>query len=207
MSDIDDREPNAETLPKVTFTAEELHRFTPCDPEEGAGCQICAKEERERLARVPLSNQVREFHTAFGVPMRDTPGVPDDETVRLRLRLMDEFCELLDATYSDDNHEAADWIADIRHAFDGLITDCRVSVDLVKFVDALADLDYVIEGTRLAFGIDGGPIAAEVHRSNMSKLGADGKPVLRPDGKITKGPNYSPPNIERELVAQGWVKP
>lgn len=78
-----------------------------------------------------------------------------------------------------------------------------MNVDLVEFADALADLDYVIEGTRLEFGINGAPIAAEVHRSNLSKLGPNG-PMLREDGKILKPPGWTPPDIAGELRKQGW---
>ena len=68
------------------------------------------------------------------------------------------------------------------------------------FADALADLDYVIEGTRLEFGIDGWPIAQAVHKSNMAKVGSK----VREDGKILKGPDWTPPDIAGELRKQGW---
>lgn len=74
--------------------------------------------------------------------------------------------------------------------------------NLAAVAQELADLKYVccgLEGTveRLAdsLGIDLDAALAEVHRANMSKLGPDGKPILRSDGKALKGPNYSPPNL------------
>lgn len=55
-----------------------------------------------------------------------------------------------------------------------------------------------------AFGIDLDDVLSEVQRSNMSKLGEDGKPIYREDGKVLKGPNFFEPNITGVLVAQGW---
>ena len=71
--------------------------------------------------------------------------------------------------------------------------------DTVETADALADLIYVIYGMALETGIDLAAVLAEVQRSNMSKLGADGKPVYREDGKVLKGPGYFPPNVEAVL--------
>lgn len=151
-----------------------------------------------------IREQVSDFHRANGVPILDTPQVPADERVRLRLRLIaEEFCELLAASLADGEGQNS-LVDHIGWTLREHINSAAPRVDLVEVADALADLDYVIEGTRLEFGIDGAPIAAEIHRSNMSKLGPDGKPVLRPDGKITKGPSYSPPDVARELLRQGW---
>lgn len=112
---------------------------------------------------------VKEFHEAFGVTNQEKPGFPDERTRSLRIDLIDEeFNELIDA----EN--------------DG---------DLVAVADALADLDYVINGMALQYGINLDDCFAEVHRSNMSKLGEDGKPIYREDGKVLKGPNYFKPNL------------
>ena len=69
--------------------------------------------------------------------------------------------------------------------------------------DALTDINYVTYGAGHTFGIDLNACCEEVHRSNMSKLGADGKPVKDARGKVLKGPDYSPPSLERVLAAQG----
>lgn len=58
---------------------------------------------------------------------------------------------------------------------------------------------YVAYGTALSYGIDLDAVLAEVHRSNMSKLGADGRPIHREDGKAMKGPGYTPPDIAAVL--------
>lgn len=160
---------------------------SPC-PENCPMCQDASAPYDQ-----DLREQVEDFHVAFGQPILDVPTVPDTDRVMLRLRLIaEEFFELLEA-------------CDVDH---GMYYDpsriCPMSrVNLVEVADALGDLDYVIEGTRLEFGINGGPVAAEIHRSNMSKL-VDGKPLYREDGKVAKGPNYSPPDIEGELRKQGW---
>jgi predicted HAD superfamily Cof-like phosphohydrolase len=82
------------------------------------------------------------------------------------------------------------------------IADDEIRVDLPELADALADLDYVVEGARLEFGINGAPIATEVHRANMAKL--DGP--VREDGKKQKPEGWKPPDIESELRKQGWEK-
>lgn len=67
--------------------------------------------------------------------------------------------------------------------------------DIVGIADALADLVYVVYGTAVEYGINMQPISDEVHRSNMSKLGEDGKAIHRVDGKVLKGPNFTPPDL------------
>ena len=74
--------------------------------------------------------------------------------------------------------------------------------DLVAYVDAVCDLIYVLAGSLVSFGVDLDKCFAEVHRSNMSKLGEDGKPIVREDGKILKGPNFTPPDL-RSIIYGG----
>jgi len=68
-------------------------------------------------------------------------------------------------------------------------------VDPVNLAKELTDLLYVVYGAGATFGIDLDKCFAEVHRSNMSKLGEDGKPIYREDGKVLKGPNYKPADL------------
>jgi len=144
-----------------------------------------------------LRDQVREFHIAMGAPNGDVPKMPSDERVKLRLKLIgEEFFELIAAVAGKDEDDLSRTVEDFKTAVDALTID----VDMTDTADALADLDYVIEGTRLEFGIDGGPIADEVHRTNMAKFG--GK--VREDGKILKPEGWLPPDIEGELKKQGW---
>lgn len=148
-----------------------------------------------------IRRQVEEFHRVYDIPIASTPTVPEEKLVDKQLRcIAEEFLELLEASGFDRSD-----IADLRDAFEaGLDYRTHETFDLVDAADACGDIDYTVESLRLACGINGKPIADEVHRSNMSKLGEDGKPIRREDGKIQKGPNYSPPDIARELRAQGW---
>ena len=69
--------------------------------------------------------------------------------------------------------------------------------DLVEVADALTDLLYVTYGAGHAFGIDLDQCFDEVQKSNMSKLGEDGKPIYNDAGKVMKGPNYFKPNLPK----------
>ncbi len=170
-----------------------------------------AAEIAASLFRVPVRRRrVREFHKRFGAPESATPTVPGDDRVRLRLRLIaEEFFELLEACADADKSPEADdgplaWcyasINDHARKLRATLDALPMRVDLPAFADALCDLDYVIEGARLEFGIDGEPIEAAVHAANMAKEPGN----LRADGKILKGPNWTPPDIAGELRKQGW---
>ena len=115
-------------------------------------------------------DHVREFMTTFGQEVKKTPELPDEETRKLRLELIAEELEELWDAIEDKN--------------------------LVAIADALTDILYVTYGAGHAFGIDLDECFREVQRSNMSKLGEDGKPIYREDGKVLKGPNYSEPDLK-----------
>jgi predicted HAD superfamily Cof-like phosphohydrolase len=76
--------------------------------------------------------------------------------------------------------------------------------DIVAVADAIADLLYVTYGAALTFGIPIREVFAEVHRSNMTKLDAEGNPVYRGDGKVMKGPSFSEPDLMPLLAAAGY---
>jgi len=120
---------------------------------------------------------VAAFHRAFGLPCQNVPtaDVPAD-LAALRVRLLAE--------------EASEFAA------------AAEAGDLVAIADALADVLYVAYGSAITYGIDLDAVVAEVHRSNMSKLDADGRPVLREDGKVLKSSRYSPPDVTAALSAQ-----
>ncbi len=115
---------------------------------------------------------VKEFQVAMGLAVGDlsAPDITRDQEMRVRL-IEEEVTELIDALASGD---------------------------VVGVADALADIQYVVNGAAIVWGIDLDPVAAEVHRSNMTKRG--GK--LREDGKLLKPDHYEPPNIERVLAEQ-----
>lgn len=131
----------------------------------------CAPDSPPVEATPTTAEMVTEFHRSFGLPIgTGLDGGPSDD---LRLRLLaEEFREYADAVAGGD---------------------------LVEVVDALADMVYVIYGTAVVLGIDLDAALAEVHRSNMSKL-QDGKPLLRADGKVLKGTDFTRPDIPAVLT-------
>lgn len=119
---------------------------------------------------------VQTFHDAFGLDSLKSPKAHLGEAKHmLRYKLMrEENEEYLDA------------------ANDG---------DLVEVADALGDMLYILCGTIIEHGLQHKieEVFEEIQRSNMSKLGEDGKPIYREDGKVLKGPNYFKPHIKEIL--------
>ena len=118
---------------------------------------------------------VGDFMEAFGQDVQLEPTWPDFNTRELRLELIQEELD-----------ELSDAVADR---------------DMIQIADALTDLLYVVYGAGHAFGIDLDECFQEVHSSNMSKLGENGRPIHREDGKVMKGPGYFKPDLERVLGA------
>jgi len=153
-----------------------------------------------------LREQVKEFHyVVTGEPFRAVPGIVPDEVVRLRAALVaEEFFETIQALFSVgwSRSELERMKKNLLDSINGVTPRAAftVNVDLPELADGLADLDYVVEGTRLAFGIDGAPIAAAVHAANMAKAGGP----ISPNGKRLKPPGWTPPDVEGELKKQGW---
>ena len=155
----------------------------------------------------PLRAQVRAFHVAMGVPADAMkPTIVADERVRLRAALIaEEFAETMAALFdlNSDHPDGPGSFGGVERLLARLkymVENAPVRVNMVELADGLADLDYVVEGTRLEMGIDGDPIAAEVHRANMSKVGGP----IAPNGKRLKPPGWTPPDIVGELKRQGF---
>ena len=136
---------------------------------------------------------VVEFHEAFGAPVAWQPAVPPEDRRKLRCKLLlEETLEFVAASgYVFRQQEAG---GDVVFTLEDL-----GEPDLVAAADALADIRYVTDGAALEWGIPLEKCLREVHRSNMSKLGEDGQPILRADGKILKGPNFTLPDLESIL--------
>lgn len=130
-------------------------------------------DTNERMTMTDYPGLVREFHEAFGHPIAERPTLVSNALGDLRSALIAE--------------EASEY------------GDALESRDLVEVADALGDLLYVVYGAALVHGLPIGEIFEEIHRSNMSKLGEDGKPIYREDNKVLKGPNFTPPNL-REII-------
>ena len=111
--------------------------------------------------------------STFGQEVKIKPDFPDEKIQKLRVDLIEEeLSELKDAIKNKDMKEVA---------------------------DALTDILYVTYGAGHAFGIDLDSCFDEVQKSNMSKLGKDGKPIYNEHGKVLKGPDYFKPNLEKFL--------
>ncbi len=120
---------------------------------------------------------VKEFHRAFDKnKMPEAPELQEVSIQELRMKLiMEELEEVIEAL----DHE-----------------------DVVNLAKELADLLYVVYGMADQYGIPIDACFKAVHDSNMTKLGTDGKPVYRDDGKVIKGPNYQPPDLEAILKGE-----
>ena len=114
---------------------------------------------------------VRKFMETFGQEIKEKPGFPNDKIVSLRFNLIKEELDEFQEALNDKS--------------------------LKEVADSLTDILYVTYGAGHAFGIDLDKCFDEVQRSNMSKLGADGKPIYNEHGKVMKGPNYFEPNLKK----------
>ena len=119
---------------------------------------------------------VGDFMESMEQEVRIVPSFPEDHIQNLRKDLIEE--ELDELNLAIDNQ------------------------DLVEVADALTDLLYVVYGAGHAFGIDLDECFKEVHRSNLSKLGEDFKPIKREDGKVLTPTTYSPPDLKFVLAGQ-----
>lgn len=121
-------------------------------------------------------SHVELFHDTFGIPNEHSPvSNISNDIIDLRYSLMaEENLEYLEAAQNND---------------------------LIEVADALGDMLYILCGTILSHGMQHKIVEVfdEIQRSNMSKLGEDGKPIYREDGKVLKGPNYFKPNIKGVL--------
>jgi predicted HAD superfamily Cof-like phosphohydrolase len=128
------------------------------------------------MSLIDKINKVKEFHEAFGIQNNEAPTTQlSKEEIQLRFDLIKEE--------NEEYLEAAN------------------NGDIVEIADALGDQLYILFGTMLKHGLQYKieEVFDEIQRSNMSKLGADGKPIYREDGKVMKGPNYFKPDIKSIL--------
>ena len=117
-------------------------------------------------------DHVEKFHDTFGIPNEYAPKATiSNDLIDLRFKLM-----------AEENEE---------------YLEAAKNGDLVEVADALGDMMYILCGTILSHGMQHKieEVFEEIQRSNMSKLGEDGKPIYRAEGKVLKGPKYFKPNI------------
>tara|TARA_B100000029_G_C17378359_1_gene888727 strand:- start:69 stop:437 length:369 start_codon:yes stop_codon:yes gene_type:complete len=118
-------------------------------------------------------DDVKTFMKTYGQEVKIQASFPDEKIVKLRYDLLKEELDELEVAIKEKN--------------------------LVEVADALTDILYVAYGAGCAFGINLDKCFAEVQKSNMSKLGTDGKPIYNENGKVMKGPNYIKPNLKQFL--------
>ena len=119
-------------------------------------------------------SKVGTFMKTFGQEVKTKPSFSGDKINKLRIDLIKEELEEL--------------------------SEAMNNKDLLEVADALTDILYVTYGAGHAFGIDLDECFKEVHRSNLSKLGPDFKPIKREDGKVLKPDTYSPPDLKTVLA-------
>jgi predicted HAD superfamily Cof-like phosphohydrolase len=136
---------------------------------------------------------VRQFHEAFDLAAPGFPTGQPADVVRLRMRLIEEeFKEVMEEL------QALLYAADYE----------AYLVALGRLLKELADLRYVTDGCAVTFGLPIDEAFAEVHRSNMSKLGSDGRPVKDAGGKVLKGPNYTEADMSQFVpLIEGEIFP
>ena len=111
------------------------------------------------------------FMKTFGQEVKNKPGLSSDKINNLRISLINEELEELKQAMKNN--------------------------DLKEVVDALTDILYVTYGAGHAFGVNLDKCFDEVQKSNMSKLGEDGKPIYNEAGKVMKGPSYFKPDLSK----------
>lgn len=131
------------------------------------------KDDEVSEKQVTNFERVAEFHITYKCVINKIPSWPDQDTLDVRMKLIEE---------------------ELQELKDGI-----VHKDIVEVADALTDLLYVVYGTGHSFGIDLDACFAEVHASNMTKLDENGQPIFREDGKVLKGPNFREPDLENVL--------
>lgn len=137
---------------------------------------------------------VRQFHEVYRLPIvSDVPRVDRPRTHMRMALISEEFGELVGSVYGSQARDI------VEEAVQRAVAADDGTRDVIETADALGDLVYVIYGMALEMGIDLPAVLEQVQASNLSKLGADGEPIYREDGKVLKGPNFFPPNIARAL--------
>lgn len=144
------------------------------------------------------------FMKTFGQDVHTEFFTPHVSVLKLRLSLILEeftelFCSVVDAQEEgSEPYKIFKALEDIDDRISEL-SDNHFALDHIGACDALTDLEYVVLGAGHAIGTNQDKAFDEVQRSNMSKLGEDGKPIYREDGKVMKGPGYTPPDLRKAL--------
>ncbi len=152
---------------------------------------------------------VAEFHAVYQVPVRSTPGFPpraegeaeDLALVAHEMNRVQQLCYNLAKAHRRRGGGSCFTRLQLLQEELTELAEAMGGADIVGCLDGLTDIQYVLDGVYLALGLHTlkMPAFKEVQRSNMSKLGEDGQPIINEAGRVVKGPNYSPPDLESVL--------
>lgn len=146
--------------------------------------------------------QVKAFHVAFKLPVGIRPGLAPfaDKERTLMLPHLRNCIQTLESTCKIEGtvglralriklllEEVAEYV------------QAEVDNDIIAISDALTDIHYIAAGTEVAYGIPGEAVFNYIHANNMSKLGPDGNPIYRADGKVIKPDNWVAPDVAKFL--------
>ena len=153
--------------------------------------------------------QVAEFQSVFD-PSNN--GWNKDRLERLSTRKAEDLLRLRSKLICEESCECQNAITHLIKLCDDCREERHQSIKIAnltstpfkerwrnakrEMADALGDILVVTIGTAITFGLDIEEIMRRIHTSNMSKLGEDGRPIYREDGKVLKGPNYEPPKLD-----------
>lgn len=166
--------------------------------------QLAGRAAVELRRENDIAYQVAEFHYKFGFPVRTIPTIPGEEETRFRLKLIaEEFLEVLRNVLSSGTSENPSWLPAASKTVMLAVETCSIDVDIVGLADNLADLDYVVQGTRAQFGIPRAEVAREVHRANLAKVKSLGSGY--PGVKPKKPEGWKEPDIRKILRERGWA--
>lgn len=145
------------------------------------------------------ANFMKTFGQWDGLTYLSIPKPKDEtelNTYKLRLKLcIEETFELFEAMLTTDAYQPFDkMLFDINNYIEQITLE-QLNIDPVSIYDSLLDQEVVNHGFANLLGLDMNEGMKEVYRSNMSKLGKDGKPIYREDGKVMKSELYSPPDL------------
>ena len=145
------------------------------------------------------ANFMKTFGQWDGLTYLSIPKPKDESelnTYKLRLKLcIEETFELFEAMLTTDAYQPFDKMLFDINSYIEQITLEQLNIDPVSIYDSLLDQEVVNHGFANLLGLDMNEGMKEVYRSNMSKLGKDGKPIYREDGKVMKSELYSPPDL------------
>ena len=157
---------------------------------------------------------VAEFHEAFGIAISPNPNMPllseaqktEAGAIAQRMEDLAQLChDAAEASKGTHGNTAFLRLQLIQEELSELARGLEHE-NIYEALDALTDIQYVLDGSYLSLGLHPLKLPAhrEVQRSNMTKLGADGKPIINEAGRVVKGPNFDPPRLKELMYSWAY---